>query len=483
MAPKPAKKSGNRFGDLDECHLSDPPDSPPILQSKRFKPSNSTFSDFPELPTKTVYKNPRFIHITSKDRPLSSISVFLLKKTIDSISTQYEKISQLRDGSLLILTKDQKIADRFITSKALGTICPSADIKLHANLNHSKGIAYAPCLINVTETEIVSELKAQNITDVYKFTKINPEGKRVPTGLMIFTFDMFKIPSTIEIGWYKTKVSEYVSNPMQCQLLGHTKKWCKKPATCETCNLPLHEDENCTRTFCANCAGPHPASSKICPRYVQSKEIIEIKTKNKCTLAEARRIHSERNPKIPYFSSDLYSTKLQNATLKKNVPIPSTSSSNLSHSSDKEKITSTKTVFSPQEKNSTYNIHKHLTQNANIDEQINDFTSLIREKSPPSTSENLHNQTTQITNTQKLIAESSSPTRENLSKTSIPISNGIKSKPSLILPQSQQEYLLNNTSTPLSLINNINNTQNKISLQKPHTPTRSAMIIDENDSS
>lgn len=339
MAPKTNRQSGNRYGRygiLDEQSLSDPPDPSPSPPQKKIKTSSCVFSDsgFPSLPTKSIFKNPRFVHITAKDvsKPLSKVSIFILKKTIDSISTQYEKISQLKDGSILILAKDQTTADKFIQSKALDNICP-VDIKLHANLNLSKGIVFAPCLVNVPETEIITELRSQNVTNVYKFTKLVQEKEKqiyIPSGLMIFTFDSFQIPETIEIGWYKTKVSEYVPNPMrcrQCQLLGHTIKWCKRAASCVTCNLPPHDDKNCIRTLCANCSGPHPASAKDCPKYVQSKEILEIKTKNKCTLAEARRTHKERNPISSTFSSNLYSDHLKHTTPETTTSITSTSTS------------------------------------------------------------------------------------------------------------------------------------------------------------
>lgn len=101
----------------------------------------------------------------------------------------------MRDGSILILTKDQNIADKFINSKVLDSVCP-VNIKLHSNLNLSKGIAYAPYLINVPETEIISELKSQYVSDVYKFTKtiINEKEQKVtkPTGLMIFPLTCLK---------------------------------------------------------------------------------------------------------------------------------------------------------------------------------------------------------------------------------------------------------------------------------------------------
>lgn len=84
-------------------------------------------------------------------------------------------------------------------------------------------------------------------------------------------------------------------------------KWCKRSAKCVTCNLPSHENSECTRTLSTNCRGPHPASSRICPRYFQSKEILEIKTKTKSSLAEAGRIYKKTLPfpNYPYLRSAL----------------------------------------------------------------------------------------------------------------------------------------------------------------------------------
>ncbi|XP_055838938.1 uncharacterized protein LOC129906964 [Episyrphus balteatus] len=288
--------------------------------------------------------------MTSNDEknPLSSINVFVLKKSIDSISKEYESISQLRDGSILILTKNKRIADKFKAVTKITDNCP-VTVKYHDRLNSCKGIVFAPILINVPEKEIVDEMATQGITAVYKFTK-NIEGKQRPTGLMLFTFDLYKPPPTVEMGFYREKVKEYIPNPMRCrkcQILGHTIKWCTREEVCATCNLQPHDNapESCTRVMCANCPQteePHPSSSNKCPKYIKNKDILTIKTRNKCSMAEARLLYYNLKPNQENFNITSFNEKaktgnisaLDNAiSLEKRKTIVSTSHSNVQSSS------------------------------------------------------------------------------------------------------------------------------------------------------
>ena len=195
MAPGPRALSGNRFGALD-------PDPPAEPNNKKRKKINTCATELNHnfIPTQSLSNNPRFIVISplSDQPPLSSFSVFLLKKAIDSISTAYEYITQLREGNLLILVKSQKVADLFLSKKTLSNICPIS-VTLHSSLNSSKGTVYAPCLINVPENEIVQEMRSQGITEVFKFKK-TVDGNQRPTGLVLLTFDLFRPPKTVDIG-------------------------------------------------------------------------------------------------------------------------------------------------------------------------------------------------------------------------------------------------------------------------------------------
>lgn len=115
-----------------------------------------------------------------------------------------------------MLVKSQKIADLFKSKKSLSNICP-IKVSLHNALNSSKGTVYAPCLIHVPEEEIISEMRPQGVTEVFKFKKKNQEGSQCATGVVLLTFDRFRPPSSVNIGWYNVKVREYFPNPMRCR--------------------------------------------------------------------------------------------------------------------------------------------------------------------------------------------------------------------------------------------------------------------------
>ncbi|XP_055858831.1 uncharacterized protein LOC129921157 [Episyrphus balteatus] len=202
--------------------LLDPDPNPDLKPRKKHKNTNLSLSNiFPDLPPRSNLINPRCLIMSPKsnEKPIISLSPFVLKKAIDTISKDYEKITQLRDGSLLIFVSSQKTADIFLKAKELKDLtgnCP-IEVKLHDRLNQLKGIAYAPCLINFSEKEILSEMKSQRVTKIYKFTKKGDDGKPKPTGLMLFTFDLYQLPKSVDIGLFSAKITEYIPNPMRCR--------------------------------------------------------------------------------------------------------------------------------------------------------------------------------------------------------------------------------------------------------------------------
>lgn len=102
------------------------------------------------------------------------------------------KLSSLaRDSNLLMLIKDNAVAEKFLKFKELFVQGP---IKcwLHTNLNCCKGTIYAPYLIDIPEEEIKRELKEEGVIDIYKF-KRNLDGKSTASGVMFLTFDKYHV--------------------------------------------------------------------------------------------------------------------------------------------------------------------------------------------------------------------------------------------------------------------------------------------------
>ncbi|XP_036320862.1 uncharacterized protein LOC118735299 isoform X1 [Rhagoletis pomonella] len=286
MAPGAPKLGDNRFALL----------SPPT-RAKRKKTTNIS-EEFPELPV-TKKDDPKFVTIKPKDsnKAFTEYSNFALHKSLLSICKQINSISQQSDGSLVVLVKNREYAKKFIDARLLPGLC-AITANYHDNLNCVKGTVYVPFLNNVPENEIVDGLKEYNVTNLYKFQRIT-EGVSKPTGVILISFDNYFLPDKIDIAWITTKVRPFYPNPMRCkncQKLGHTLKFCKNMPACQSCNLPPHTPAPCIRTYCANCAGEHAASSNSCQKYQQAKEIMKIKTQEKCTLREANKIYKTRNP-------------------------------------------------------------------------------------------------------------------------------------------------------------------------------------------
>lgn len=300
MPPGPPLIGENRFAVLADR-------SPQSKRKKRNR--NESAIDFPSLP-KQKPSNPKYVVVSASDekKPLAKYSCFAVYRSLHLISKEIISITQLRDGNLLLLVKDYTTGKKFVDTKNLFGIC-EITCKFHEHLNFTKGTIYAPFLSDVPDAEIEDELKSQGVVGVYKYEK-TIEGVKSPSGVILLTFDLYNPPQSLEISWYKVKVREYFPNPMRCkncQLLGHTKKRCKGSPSCVNCNLPPHAETECTRTYCANCAEEHPASSNQCTKFIQQKEVLKIKTKRKCSMREALTIYNEQTKNITP-SSTSYST-------------------------------------------------------------------------------------------------------------------------------------------------------------------------------
>lgn len=312
MATGPPNLGDNRFAILANS-------SSPKRKKSKHKDTYQ-FQQFPQLP-KCQPPNPKYIVMETNDsnKPLSSYSCFAVHRAIQIISKDITSISQLRDGSLLLLVNNKQTADKFLNSKELFGLC-KIKCKLHENLNCTKGTIYAPYLNDIPDEEIISELSDQGVVGVHKFQKL-VENKPTNTGVLLLTFDLYHLPDKIKISWNSVNVREYYPNPMRCktcQKLGHTKKHCKNPPICEQCNLPPHIPLACTRLQCANCLEEHAASSNKCSQFTQQKELLKIKIKNKCTMSEAKRIQRNSIPITPNTKS--YSSVTSEKAINKQKP-------------------------------------------------------------------------------------------------------------------------------------------------------------------
>lgn len=238
----------------------------------------------------------RFVIIKSDEiDSLKKLSPFVVQKSLESISTQIEKTSRMRDGSLLILVKSKAVAERFLAVSSFAGV--KVSVTDQTSLNCIKGIIFCNELTLVDDSEILSELKPQFVTSVYRLKKkVNNE--LVPTSGLILTFDLHKIPDEIKIGFLSVKVRLYVPNPMRCYncfSYGHTKTRCQeKGPVCSNCSaVGVHTP--CGELLCINCEGNHSNFDKNCPIFLEEKCIIKIQTMNRIPYGAAKRIYENEH--------------------------------------------------------------------------------------------------------------------------------------------------------------------------------------------
>ena len=106
-------------------------------------------------------------------------------------------------------------------------------------------------------------------------------------------------------------MEEYIPNPLRCIncfRYGHTKNHCKRQKICARCGQDSHETSSCNfQIQCVSCKGPHYATAKECPKWLEEKEIQKIKIQQRIPYPEARKIveNQKTHPTVNSYSETL----------------------------------------------------------------------------------------------------------------------------------------------------------------------------------
>lgn len=245
---------------------------------------------------------PKFLIVrrTDPDRSMRGVSPFLVKRVLECAGGKPNKITLLRNGTLLIVTKDLKQAQSFIQIKSMS---PEINVEIteHAHLNKSRGVIKCRELIGVSDEEIIQEMSDQFVSEIFRLRR-KIDGSEI--GVYFFTFSTTDLPTHVNVGYLRVRVETYIPNPMrcwQCLKFNHTKTSCTaKSRVCGNCSEEYHlteEEKECTKTMkCVNCFGDHHSLDRSCPVYIKNKEINKIKVTEKVSFNEARYIYRQRNP-------------------------------------------------------------------------------------------------------------------------------------------------------------------------------------------
>ena len=261
--------------------------------------SDSEESDDMELKRlrqeETTEKWYRFLIISSETNEKIKASPFAIKKTIESYAGTPNSVKHLRSGDILVETKSSK------QSSQVGKINKILDhpvtVSPHRSLNYSKAVVFCPDLKGESDSIILKELAEQEVCEVKKLGK---------AGTILLTFAKPNHPAYVNIGYIRCKCNTYVPNPtrcFQCQKLGHVSSVCKGNPTCAKCGQEGHSTDSCSDDpICVNCSGPHLASDKNCPAWVKEKHVLKIKTVQKVSIGQARRLYNDSLPPVNSFA-------------------------------------------------------------------------------------------------------------------------------------------------------------------------------------
>ena len=235
---------------------------------------------------------PRFILIRSKDKEstASRLHPFLVGKVLQSTIGKPEA-KRLRSGELLVEVSSKRHSDALLKVTRIAEV--EVDVFPHPFMNSSRGVIRDETLSQLTEEELIQNLKSQGVSNVKRF-KGNRDGREIFLLTMVLTFKLPKPPSRIFAGYLYIPVKTYVPYPLrcfQCQRYGHGKAKCRRQACCFRCGDEGHDGTLCMKVAkCVNCGGPHPASSKDCPRWKEEYTIQQIRAEKGVSFPEARRL-------------------------------------------------------------------------------------------------------------------------------------------------------------------------------------------------
>ncbi|XP_067648828.1 uncharacterized protein [Haliotis asinina] len=249
----------------------------------------ATSSD--EESVQNVDSLPRFLVVEGVNGEPLKINPFVVSKSIEGICGTVRNVTRLRSGSLLVECKRRQQSQNLLKAHRFANT--EIVVSVHKTLNSCRGIVRdrAKCLSDMSEEDIVTELKPQGVSSVKRFTRKDGDSI-VNTNTYLFTFALTKTPSSIKAGYFNIGVDTYIPNPLRCfkcQRFGHGAKSCRNNQVCSRCSKQ-HDSTDCTDEIkCANCSGPHMSSS-TCPSFVTQTQILKLKYTNDISFAEAKKL-------------------------------------------------------------------------------------------------------------------------------------------------------------------------------------------------
>ncbi|KAK3869753.1 hypothetical protein Pcinc_024981 [Petrolisthes cinctipes] len=290
-------------------------------------------------------KNASFVmlHATGS-APLAGLNPFIVQKVIDGWAGVVESVKKLASGDLLVKTFNSKQVATLLKLRQIHNY--EVEAKIPQAMNSCRGVITCRDLMMMEETEIIEEMKNQDIIDARFITRLE-DGIRKKTATLILTFGKVSLPETVKIGYEIVKVRPFILNPLRClncQIYGHGNRTCKASSpVCGRCATPGHAEEKCTSVelSCFHCKGTHSTSSRDCPKWKLEKEVCSVKAVRGISYHDARKAvmgsQATPSPNISYAS----------AVISRPVMCTISTQTESEPSEQAEQSTSTPTIITP----------------------------------------------------------------------------------------------------------------------------------------
>ena len=273
------------------------PSKPLPQRNRRNKRTNLKFVGneeneiLPGLFEPTSYS--KYLTLKFDDKRVEDSDMFTICKEITTICRREPKMSFQNDGSLLIEAISPEESEKLQSLELITGI--KANCIPHKSMNRCRGVVRSRYLMKYSEERLLEEFKCQKVVDVKQMMK-KIDGVLTPLPTYLITFDLIRLPRELKAAWLRLEVRPYIPSPRRCfycQRFGHVSDSCRRKLKGEKriCNNCGQEDHgNCDNpSFCVNCTGSHPASSKSCERYLLEREIQTIRSKEHVTFQEAKK--------------------------------------------------------------------------------------------------------------------------------------------------------------------------------------------------
>ena len=204
----------------------------------------------------------------------TNTSPFLIAAEIRRLVGEVEAARPNAKGNLQITTRNRQQTEALLHLTEF--LNKEAEFDCPIRLNSVEAYVYAPSLTDVTEEDIITELRDQGVIGVYR---LRPSRGKTNPGLRL-TIIGKTVPSKIRAGFEDIATRPWKRSPLLCRgcaSYGHTIRHCRAAyRRCLRCAGP-HGADDCeaTGSRCPHCGGGHPAWDRRCPHlqaYFEKQE-------------------------------------------------------------------------------------------------------------------------------------------------------------------------------------------------------------------